>query len=266
MKVGMIVISNRPDDLEEFLHSMSVMKSFRSQFGVYCLLQDPFTGHEPFLRSVDKYNIVKNLGAPIPFAYYRRMAMKLCRDVDWFWSLDDDHRFQDSIGKMFNKSCVEYYNDVWSFLRSHEDVGVLSCRGYFGGYSTGYDFVINPDNGLVATDKGGLFLRNIGVDKIVSDEESHMRGALFESLAAYNIMDFGLKFARRYNSPIHSRPPGKNKRQGISQNVSYSDETLNNNLQKYIRDKFDDPTWTHSSKRYPARLRAKLQPKKVIHT
>lgn len=256
MKVGMIVITNRPDDFKQFMESMKVLGDFRERFMLFALIQPPFNGYEDFLDDVDFIEKCNKCFPPIPFVYLRKKIMNLAASYgcQWFWSLDDDHRFMDGKGDTFNKTCAEYYTEVFDHMENNPETGVITCRGYFGGYASGYDFVTNPKNGLVATDKGGIFFRNIGVDKIIEPCEERLCGALFESLATYNIMNYGFNHVRRYNSPIYSVPPGKQKRQGISDNISYCDETLNKNVQGRIRQKFNDPTWTHSSKKYPKGL------------
>lgn len=253
MKIAMIVISNRPEMLERFTNSLDdIIPGLRNQFELCCLLQPPFTGEEPCLAKVDRWALRPAPGKPTPFAKLRKEAMLLYPDCDWYWSLDDDHYFANSGGETFTKTCYEFYYDVFQYLKYNHDAGVLTCRGYVGGYSWGYDFKVNPDNGLVATDKGGIFFRNIGPDSIVEPEEEELVGALFESLASYNIMSFKLNHVRRYNSPIKNVVPGAEKRIDVSENISYSNETVNANIQGHIREKFQDPNWTHSSKKYPA--------------
>ena len=247
----MIVISNRPKNLHRFLNSTFILSNIRHMFEIYVLAQYPVTGLEHFLSITDNVKIIEPVSAPVPFAYLRRQAMLMAPDSDYFWSLDDDHVFANSNGKTFSKTCSDYYREVFEFLENNQDTGVVTCRGFVGGYSWGYKFVKNPINGLVATDKGGIFLKNVGVDKIVSEDEGMLVGALFESLAAYNILSLGYNHIRRYNSPVKNIPPGKEKHIDGSSNISYCDETVNANIQGYIRKKFDDPNWTHSSKKYP---------------
>lgn len=254
MKIGMLIISNRPKDLEQFLETIHLLGGLNKHIKICAILQPPFTSREKFLSLVDSYELVENKGEPVPFVWYRKRAMLLAKDCDWLWSLDDDHRFADSSGELFNKTCEEYYSDVFDWLEKSNTVGALSCRGYVGGYQWGYDFKINPKNGLVATDKGGIFIRNIGVDKIIELEEENLVGALFESLAIYNVLSYNYKLGRRYNSPVKNRPPGKKKHIGGSGVSSYSDGVVGNNIQKRIREKFNDLEWTHSSRKYPKQI------------
>lgn len=251
MKIALIVISNRPNNLKRFIDSLAVVSEIRELFTICCLLQNPFTGNETFLSGIDRFNIIESKGEPVPFTLYRKMAMQMMPDADWFWSLDDDHQFANGNGDMFNKSCSDYYSEVFQYINGNNYVGAVNCKGYVGGYSSGYDFIVNPSNGLVATDKGGIFLRNIGIDEIIDSSEENLVGALFESLAIYNIMHRGYDLVRRFNSPMTNKNPGSAKHIGGSGVISYSDEVVNSNIQGHIRKKFNDPTWTHSSKKYP---------------
>lgn len=255
MKIALIVISNRPAKLKRFLDSLAKFPELASQVVVAVTAQG---NPEHYQHLVGKYqfrymiNVIKQPEPPVPFVWLRKSTMNLLPDADFYWSLDDDHQFCDANpNNTLNKTVTDYYTEIFSLLRSRPEIGAVSSRGYFGGYAWGYDIRLNPSNGLVATDAGGIILRNIGVDKIIEPDEEHLVGALFESLAIYNIMSHGYKLARRFNSPVKFEPPGAGKHIGGSNNISYSDKIVEANIQKRIREKFNDPGWTHSSKKYP---------------
>ena len=241
--------------LDRMLNSIYKLGGNLDRIKIFATLQPPFTGKEDCLKFLDGWVMDEPCGdGIIPFARYRRKVLELASEhgVDWFWSMGDDHIFSDSGGDLFTKTCEEYHRDVFDWLDENDDVGAISLKGYVGGYSWGYDFCKMPRNGIVATDKGGFMVRNIGVDKILPLDEAELVGALFESMAVYNVMWHDYKFAVRFNSPTKCpNMPGQSKRIGGSRNKSYSDDTINNNLQGKIRHKFADPTWDHSSKKYP---------------
>ena len=255
MKINMIIISNKPEKLESLTASLHKLGSARDRISITLVAQYPVHENDDYLSHFNTVTIVPacDKDLPIPFVWYRKEAMYANPDCDYFWSLDDDHIFADG-NSTYTKGCKEYYNEVFDWLEENPDVGVLSCKGYFGGYAWGYDFKKNPKNALVATDKGGIFFKNIGIESIINMDESRLVGALFESLATFNIMSWGFKLARRYCSPIKNTPPGKGKHISHSLNISYSNITVNRNVQKIIRQKFNDPEWEHSSKKYPAAI------------
>ena len=77
MKVGIIIISNRPEKLKRFLESTMLIESIRHKIKIGVLLQNPFTGNEDFLKLADEVKLIENKGVPVPFAYYRKRAMEL---------------------------------------------------------------------------------------------------------------------------------------------------------------------------------------------
>ena len=254
MKIALILISNRPDKMKRIMNSIHIMNSFKYELIICAAFQHPICVDDEFVKKIDRYVFIENKGQPTPFTWYRKQAMALADDCDYFWFLDDDHQFKDGKGALLNKTCVDYYDDVFDFLAENIDVGVFSCRGYFGGYGWGYDIKRMPKNALISTDAGGFIIKNIGIDKIIEPCEENVVGAFFELLASFNTMATGLKYAKRFNSPISFEPPGKTKHFGNSKNISYSDNVVSNGIQKIIREKFNDATFNVMSKKYPLKI------------
>lgn len=260
MKISLMLFSNRPEKMERFLKSLELLESIRHKFTVTALLQEPYTGREHFLKKIDKIDFHPAVKPPVPFLKLMKRAMEITRDADYFWSLGDDHQFFNPNNNLkFNKTAAEYYEECFNFLENNPKTGILSCKGYLGGYASGYNFVKNPSNGLISTADGGIFYKNVGIENIIDTYEEGLVGALAESLCAYNILDLGYDMVRRFNSSTkHERPNKKEKHIGGATNLSYSDKIVNTNIQYRIRFKFDDPEWTHSSRKYPKKIAIKL--------
>lgn len=255
MKLAIVTISNKKNEL------IKLAKSIK-KIGINC---DFFVCAQEFdniLFQDDEVNITQIIinpksesKMPVPFAKLRRNVMKLAADYsdyDYFWQLDDDHILRNSNGNTYCKTSYQYHEEVFEYLSKNPQTGVLSIKGFLGGANCGYSFLKNPKNGLISTNKGGLILKNIGIDNICNEYESKLLGALEESLFAYNIMSNGYDYVVRFNSSTYQKPCSA--KIGNIINISYSDETVNSNIQGYIRKKFDDPVWYHSSKLYPNKI------------
>jgi hypothetical protein len=170
----------------------------------------------------------------------------LVEDFDWLWQFGDYQIFKDSGGDVFTKTFNTYYQEVLDFIKKTPDAGVISCRGFHGGWENGYAFIRHPKNALIQAGHGGLFYQNIGIDNLIEPCEVNLLGAIEEALIGYNIMSNGFAYYRRFNSPMGNRRCTR-----IGEIPSYTIETINANIQGRIRDKFDDPNWNHENKKYP---------------
>jgi len=261
MKVTIIVPSNRPFKFKRFSDSFHYLGDLRDKITIHVSAQEPWKIDE--LQEYQHGSIIDSFSFhekayPTEMIKWRRAGMEANPNSDYYWFLDDDHQFANSSNSgLFRKTCFEYYKDVFEYLEKNQDVGVLSCRGYFGGYAWGYEIKKNPKNGLIATAHGGLFIKNIGLEKICPLELVNNVGALYESVLGYNTISNGYNFAKRYNSPTKTESV---KHIG-NDNLTYSKEVISKNNQKYVREKFDDPSWEHSSKKYPKGIEICLKKK-----
>ena len=252
MKIGLIMISNRPDNLAKFVQNLDRLGEFGDHLVKSVLIQSPFSGNESCLGEFDRVghdDAVDSRVEAVPFLRYRRKAMALVGDCDWFWQIGDDHVLRDSKGEVFSKTLSEYYMDVLDFISANNRIGVVSCKGFFGGRCAGYRFNTNPTNGLISADNGGIFFKNIGIDSIISYEDAMLVGAIEEMLVSFNIISEGYGFARRFNSPV-TTPKYKK----IGDAISYSIDTLDANIQGRIRQKFNSPYWNFEEKKFPKQI------------
>lgn len=263
MKLGFVVVSNNPVKLKRFIASTQHLDRLK-QHALFTLThQRPVTKDDiqPFDRTVELEPF--DHSKPLPLLQLRRHGLQLVSDCDYICYLDDDHQFvPERPGKTYPKSSDDYYMEAIEWMDENPDVGVLSLRGYFGGYAWGYNFKKMPANGLIENNAGGIFMRNIGIDRIFPRECWDFIGVMSESLSGFNVMSHGYKLAKRFNCPNKFDVPGANKHVGVNANISYSEEICNANAQGYIRRKFNDPTWRHSSKQYPKGILEILSAKK----
>lgn len=257
-KLGIMVVSNRPGKLSAFSTAARTQEKL-NEIAVYGLVhQDPVC----LIPTIFKYAFDLepfDKTKPLPMLQLRRHGLNLLRDCEYIICLDDDHRFQCAReGKKFGMSTEDYYLSSLKYMEDNPDIGVLSQRGYFGGFAWGYNIVKNPKNGLIENNAGGIMLRNIGADKIFPVECHNFVGVMSEPLMGYNIINHGYNYAKRFNCPNKFDVPGSKKHVGIRANISYSEEVANQNAQGYIRFKFHDPTWRHSDKKYPKLIAEKL--------
>lgn len=250
-KLGIMIVSNRPTKLDRF-HKSTYLAQKLNEIAVYGLVFQEPVSEVPFnfkyAIQIDKFDQTK----PLPMLQLRRHGLELLRDCEYIICLDDDHQFvAERPGKRFGMSTEDYYLSSVKYMDDNPDVGVLSQRGYFGGVAWGYNITKNPKNGLIENNAGGLLLRNIGIDKMFPQECRGFVGVMSEPLIGYNIISHGYNYAKRFNCPNKFDVPGKNKHVNSGTNISYSEEVANENAQGYIRNKFGDPTWRHSDKKYP---------------
>lgn len=249
--IGFVVVSNRPAKLKRFIKSFQHIPILRSKSCMILTHQSPVdVPPNEFDRAVGLPPFDKS--KPLPMLQLRRHGIALTSDCKYICYLDDDHQFAPSRpGKTFYKSSEEYYLECIDYMDENQDVGILSLRGYFGGYSWGYGFKKMPSNGFIENNAGGIFMRNIGHENIFPPECYSFVGVMSEPLCGYSIMSQGYKYAKRFNCPNKFEAPGKSKHVSNGAVLSYSEQIANENVQGYIREKFDDPTWRYSDKKYP---------------
>lgn len=262
MEITIIIPSNRPALLRRFLSSTNNLGGLRKNIIIHISAQCPNSMDDMIrLRDdglIDSFSMHKPSN-PTNMVLWRRRGMELNKNSDYYWFLDDDHQFSDAKkDSRYYKTCEQYYTEVFYYLENNKDVGVMCCNGYFGGFSWGFEIKKNQKNGLLSTDKGGMIIRNIGIESICPFDLVGNKGALFESVFGYNVMDNGYNFARRFNCPTKSEAVGASKRIGTSNVLTYSNDVVDKNNNKYIREKFNDPDWNHSSKKYPRKIANRL--------
>lgn len=249
--VGIVIPSNKPHKFERYAATLDKLGGLREQFQIAVVAQYPWTREKLDSHfecgEIDLFTLMPETEIT-HMVLWRRTGMSLLANCDYFLFMDDDHKFQD--GK--DKTCEQYYSEVLDWLDANQDVGALTCAGYFGGYAWGYDFKKTPKNSIIAVQKGGLFIRNIGVNTICPVHLTRNIGAMFETVFTYNVMLAGYKWAKRFNAPTYCERPG----QVDGTRKSYSTEIVYGFFGngKWVRENFEDPTWEYNNRRYPKKL------------
>lgn len=212
---------------------------------VFCVIgQHPVT-HDMLINQPDvRFTIVSPPAIPglIEMVMWYNIGMAMGIDCEYFLIVDDDHRYKPGSGKYFQQ-CIDY-------MDAHPDVGFMMTKGYFGSAAWGDAIVKHPANGLVNLDRG-MIMRNVAEFEF-NEEELGFVGTLVESLLCYKMMALGYNVAKRFCNPT-LKDRSKRLNNGL---ISYSDETLQANIGGYIRRIYNDPTWTHESRKYPSGLLA----------
>lgn len=244
-KVGFIIPSNRPDQLSKFLRTKALLNKINS-ISKFCLVyQDPVNGPDydfGAFKKIDEFDPTP----PLPMLQLRRHGLDLTEDCEYICCLDDDHEFVEESD--------EYYMECVEFMDNNADIGVVGLKS---GLDTGW--IRNPKDGLFQNGTGGMFYRNIGKDKMFPKECHDFVGVLSEPLMAYNIINEGFNCAKRFGCKNKRLKGDPDKFVNMeTNNITYSEQVANKNVQGYLRDKFNDPEWRYSSKMYPKTIADKL--------
>lgn len=184
-------------------------------------------------------------------------AAALWPEADVYLLLDDDHSLSSTGTPRYPMSSWRRYAQCLEYLDRYRDCGVLMCEGTLGGTPAGYS--IGPSRvGLIAVARG-LFLRNVK-RPLFTEEEMLIPGCYGESIAAYSIMRQGFYFAKQFNNPTRILPIGKISRDAPADDI-HNYDLIQANGERYIRETYDDPAWTHDSKKYPRGLKVNRIPK-----
>lgn len=259
-RIAFVIPSNRPVTLRRFIKSLDNSPWIVENSIFVFVIQEPVYDWDlkDWLKSnVDhKITLIDSFKTnPKPMLQLRRHGLQniSIMDSDYICFLDDDHQFvSERPEKNYPMSSDEFYRTSCEWLDANLDVGILSQRGYFGGYAWGYKPEKNPSNGLIENEAGGILFRNISINTTFPEECWNFVGVMSEPLVGYNIMAAGYNFAKRFNCPNKFDKPGKTKHvESSGSNITYSEQVANENAQGYIRKKFNDPIWRHSNKKYP---------------
>lgn len=231
MKIDVIIPSNNIDEINGFIKSFNKMKSFKK----YCQLV--IIGNGDLHRK--HINYVNNLpikfirldkdysGEIIPFAKLRGLGMK-DSSSDFFLFMDDDNRFTIECDSYFT-SCVSFIiaNPLCSVIQAERErdgpKGIIMKLDGF--YWTGY----------------GLFLKNIIKEY---DHLLDFKGCCEETLYVYETLyNDGLPYIF-YGNPT-TRDKSLDPKWNENNNPSYSEEIIQDNIQGYIQDKYEDSNWRY---------------------
>ena len=256
MKIEIIVPSNNIEELNGFIESFNRMKKMKMIYNIVPILnnqsyyKDQELKKSNEIKRICRYNPkmkITKKGNIIPFADLRYAGMKVSI-ADYFMFMDDDNRFK--------LESDDYYVEVASILYNNKEITTLQCdrkrdgkiglhiqeNGFFW---TGYSLIIK--NNSIA------YLR---------DEFPGYYGCCEETLFAYKALENeGLPYIY-YGNPT-SRDTSKPADWNQNNNPSYSEEIIQNNIQGYIQNHYDDNNWRYyeniPNTRFPKGLLKKLK-------
>ena len=245
-KISIVVPTHIKYEIASFMRSTEFLQPM--DFQVCVVAQDPVTYDFLEKIGVHTYTItdppkIKNL---IEMVRWYDLGMKSGSDCDYFLFVDHDHRFQPA--KNGKPSSGAYYQECIDYMDANPDVGVFNTKFYFGGAAWKYEIKKNPVNGLININTG-MFIRNVP-EFVFTKRELSFVGTLVESLLAYKMLALGYNNAKRYYCPTTFT---RSKRL-YSGEPTYSEDVLLKNIQGYIREIYNDPTWDHESRKYPKGL------------
>ncbi len=262
MRLGIILPTNNPDVfLNDFLPTVTWITEL-SPISVFLInFQPPWT-HPKIIHAVTrlhskgfyvKSTYTENWDPPVKILKIREQCAQLDPECDVYLSIDDDFKFV-SKTDMFPYSSGERYMQSLDYFDKFPDCGIINTKGFLGGYRQG--LMIQPvDKDMFATNRG-MFLRNMREHGFLLAPKGalDLRGGLEETLLAYTRIERGYFAAKQMNNPtIHVT--GTLEKYGDDPSGIHNLKVMDENVVKWIQNKYDDPEWYYQSRRYPDNLK-----------
>jgi len=251
MEISVIVPSNSAERTNEFLKSFHTMKEFNKHCKIIIVANNEFNTNN-IINTSENYNvriIYKNefhKDGIVPFLSYRWNGIKENPFFDYCLFLDDDHKF--------SKESDRYFMNCITLLNELKDCSVL-CTDRNRDGKNGVEL---KEDGFIWTNRG-LFIKNI-FNKIKPDLS--LLGAGEDLLLSYLVLSIeGLPYIYYGSEVTRVEKRYKNGIQ-VKNDMSYSKETMNNNIIGFIRNEFNDKDWIHENRNnhvfYPKKLQNKI--------
>ncbi len=251
-QVGIVFPSNNPEHaFDIFAPSVKHIKDCGIHWKLLGVFQPPWT--EKLIREFTNliqmdYHWQSEIAKRCPsMCHLRNQAIQFDTHLDYYMFQDDNTMFSSGTTK-YPRSSGERFNEVIQYLEDNPKCGVVMCEGSLGGAQRGYEIQPYP-GGLIATTRG-LFFRNTG--KIYPSGMWKLAGGMEESIAAFYAIEKGYYIAKQFNNPtrcMHRHKPNESAPGSI-----HDPDVTDANVVAYIRERWNDPTWTHESRRLPRGL------------
>lgn len=247
MKISVIIPSNNKKRCKEFVESFMSMENFSSNCEIIIIGNGSFT--ECTMLAI-KYHVTFIYddwkGDIIPFAKLRGLGMKIAKG-DYFLFLDDDNRFPDG--------CDEYYSKTLCLLKD------INCTTLQADRKRSYSGLSIQESGFFWTGYA-LFIKN---NFKITDKMLSFIGCCEETLYSYEALNQdGLPFIF-YGNPTY-RDKTKPSKWNEENNESYSEEVIQENIQGYIQEKYQDKKWRYYNNipngDFPKTLKQKIEERK----
>jgi len=238
MKIIVNVPSIYPDRFSKFIESFNAMQSIRKYFMVHQI-----SVYEDYNADYWTKQIIHAI---------QNMCMLRTRSLsyesDYIMFCDDD--------LIFKPEAEQYIKKIIDILEN-EKPDVLNIFG--SRYKN--EFIHNPETCIIGTNRG-LFVKTEKLrDANWLNKTTELQGGLEESVIAYKALENNGKLIVIGDAPIERHY----KHTPSAHNVSSIHDTLiwQYNAQKFIRQRYSDPTWTHDSGKFPIGLNYNMKPKEL---
>lgn len=262
MKIAFIIPTNNPESYLEYFHNtrqyLYSLRDFVDELYLSFVFQYPWEKKKikKTIKELEcdgfkvRYCIEPVYTIP-SMNRLRRIGMKLCSFASYFIIADDNFKFSKgySTRPELGDSGQRYIECI-KYLEKKPSCGVLQCEGALGGSIHGPG--IKPVRVGTFWTCYGLFLRNIGVKKIVPKKLDKLLSGLEESVFVYHIIERGYYPAKQFFNPTRQM----DKKRSCDGHNSTIHDTLKHKEynQTYIQQRYNDYEWDWFKGRYPKGL------------
>lgn len=214
VKIGISLITNRPDKFERFMATLPLVLSDKHEF----ILAVNFNGacqpmmHYGHMRHIYKASY-KDENGLINYAQARLDCFALLEDCDYIFMCDDDFIFKQ--GKEY--SSADRLEDCVQFMNENPQCGLIRQCGFLGGSSYGRSITVNYNRSFDTA--RGFLIRPAG--KFIHDGLFE-KGACEDAMIAFTKIIQGFTIYNAFNCPtIKDKTTKMN-----AGNINYSEEFL----------------------------------------
>lgn len=262
--IGFIIPSHQPDLV--FTHAlddegMTHLRALRGALHFLLVLNGPEwtaaaikTAKEKVQRAGFDVSVARipNQGNPPSMCALRLAGAKLLPDAELMLFGDHDFVYTAGTPQYPSPSGVRYRQAI-RYMKQNPWCAYVMCAGSLGG-SVQREKIAPTSVGLISTSRG-LFIRNIYKGAIFPKGATKLAGTLEESVACYYVMESDPRYfgAKQFNNPTRHQM-GKIVAHD-EKDLLHSQSVMDANLQQFIRDRYNDPQWTHNSRKFPKGLK-----------
>ena len=263
-KLGIILHTNNPEEYFAVAGpSITWLRPMLKKVQVHFLFnfQPPWTKKELTMEGVRLVNMGFGMDyvfsrpreRPVSTYKLRHDAAALLPDADWWMYCDDNLQFQKDGTACYPGGSAERYLQVIEYFNSFANCGVVMCEGSLGGAHAKYQ--IRPTlNGLIATSRG-LFYRNTTGGKLHPGKEYKILGGMGETAPAFRLMSEGFFIAKQFNNPTRHLHKHHFRDELPKDHVTNYHKVIKPNAERYIRELYGDPDWTHELRYLPRKVK-----------
>jgi len=263
-QLGIILPTNNPDNFFNLLApTLKHIRAIGQESAFLINFQPPWNMEDmrEAIRMIQmvgfytKYTYTKGWDKPIKITEMREVCARLDSGCDFYLFIDDDFKLSPGT-KKFPYNSGQRYAQSLDYLNRHPRCGAINTKSFLGGHQWGLKIAPSPNkmDDMYATNRG-LFLRNMrDYDFTLSPLSMHdLRGDLEESATVFSRIELGFYTAKQMNNPtIHLT--GKLSKYDNDPLNMHNFRVINENVRKWIRERYNDPEWEYEQKRLPAKL------------